>query len=122
MNGHESFSLNLAPHRGLGKESHPSADLNGLLDGLNVVKLDGGVDAHAMLAKEAVDLFADDEMLVETDIRLAREIDGAHQPRRCQRMGRRADQRHLLLAPRHDFEFARSSRKGYQSHVDRPVQ
>src|SRR5262245_20303538 len=118
MDGHQSFSLNLAPHRGLGKESHPSADLNGLLDGLNVVELDGDVDAHAMLAKEAVDLFADDEMWVETDIRLAGEIGGAHEPGGCQRMGRGADEHHLLLAPRHDFEFARFSRKRYQSNVD----
>src|SRR5207245_953327 len=58
----------LLPQRRLGQQGQPRPDLDGLLDRLDVVELRQHLDRYPLLAPEAIDLPANDQPLVESDI------------------------------------------------------
>ena len=74
VHGRERPRLHLEPHRGLGQDGEPGADLYHALDGLHVVELHHVADLDAIASEQPVGLPAGRDVALVADQRLAGQL------------------------------------------------
>ena len=95
----------------------PGTQRHGFLDGLDIVELHHLVDFDALIAEEAVQFAADEQILIEADEVLAVQIGGLQDRFGGQWMRGRHSHGHLLFAPGNHGQLALGDRIADQAQI-----
>src|SRR5437660_802488 len=112
----ERLRLDLEPHRGLGQDGEPGADLDHPLDGLHVVELHHIAHLDAIAPEQPVGLPARRDVALVADQRLAGELADRDPAMAGERMVRRADE-HQAVVPEGQHGDAGAPRR-VRHHAD----
>ena len=110
-----------AAHGRLGEQGHAGVDLNGPLDGFDVVELHDHGRFAPMGRNRPVDLVADDEAVVEGDHPLAVEFTERHLHSARKGVAGSADEHHRLLPPRLGLDRSRAPRITHDADIGLPL-
>src|SRR5260370_5364858 len=96
---HQPALRRLVLHDARRHDADPRTVRHSFLDHLQIVEVKRDVDANMMVSKEAIDIPAYGQVLIETDEIYTIQILRTHFRFVCQRVIRRCSQHHFLIAP-----------------------